>query len=85
MQTENENVVRGLGTLLALDTYQGMSDEEIDRIITYRENMAYSRGNSDALASQAMINVMDNKKRMDSMFDRAARMINYKEEEVPNE
>lgn len=85
MPTENENVVRGLGTLLALDTYQGMSDEEIETIITYKENMAYSRGNSDALSSQAMINVMDNKKRMDAMFDRAARMVNYKEREVSNE
>lgn len=85
MPTENENVVRGLGTLLALDTYQGMSDEEIESIITYKENMAYSRGNSEALASQAMINVMDNKKRMDALFDRVSRMVNYKEREVSNE
>lgn len=75
MQTEND--VRGIGVLLALDTYQGMSDDEIESIITYKTNMAYRKGNNDALSSQSMMNVMENKKRMDSLFDRVANMINY--------
>jgi hypothetical protein len=81
MTTENENTMRELGVLLALDTYQGMSDEEIDSIIKYKENIAYNRGNSDALSSQAMINVMDNKRIMDELFSRVERVLNYKREE----
>ena len=81
MKTENENTVRGLGVLLALGTYQGMSDEEIDSIITYKENMAYKKGNMDALSSQAMINVMDNKKTMDELFSRVSNVVNYKRED----
>lgn len=85
MKTDNENTVRGLGVLLALDTYQGMSDEEINSIITYKENVAYSKGNRNALSSQAMINVMDNKKTMDELFSRVSNVVNYKKGEVPNE
>ena len=77
MQTENETIERGLGILLSLNTYQGMSDKEIESIITYKCNMAYAKGNSDALSSQAMINLLDNKKKSDAMFGRVANMINY--------
>lgn len=77
MQTENENVERGLGILLSLNTYQGMSDKEIESIITYKCNMAYAKGNSDAVSSQAMINLLDNRKKSDAMFGRIANMINY--------
>ena len=77
MQTENENVERGLGILLGLNTYQGMSDKEIESIITYKCNMAYAKGNSDAVSSQAMINLLDNRKKADAMFGRIANMLNY--------
>lgn len=85
MQTDNENVARGLGVLLSLNTYQGMSDEEIESIITYKCNMAYTKGNSDAVNSQAMINLLDNKKKSDAMFGRIANMINYGEGGAENE
>lgn len=75
MTTENQNVARGLGILLALDTYQGMSDEEIESIITYKCNMAYAKGNNDAVNSQAMINLMDNRRKSDAMFARIANVL----------
>lgn len=31
---------RGLSALLDSDTYQGMTDDEIERVIAYRENLA---------------------------------------------
>ena len=43
MPTEETNlipIVRDIPTLLALDTYQGMSDEEIESLIEYHRNMA---------------------------------------------
>jgi len=39
MPTENEEIipiVRDINTLLSLDTYQGMSDEEIESIISFK-------------------------------------------------
>lgn len=85
MQTENENVERGLGILLSLNTYQGMSDKEIESIITYKCNMAYAKGNNDAVSSQAMINLLDNRKKSDAMFGRIANMINYEKGGNANE
>lgn len=82
MTTNNENAPRGIGVLLSLNTYQGMTDEEIESIITHKCNMAYDKGNMDALASQSMINVMDNKKRMDELFSRVDSMVNYNRTEV---
>lgn len=78
MTTENQNVARGIGVLLSLGTYQGMSDEEIESIITYKCNMAYAKGNSDAVNSQAMANLMDSKRRSDAMFARIANVIQSK-------
>lgn len=75
MTTENQNVARGIGVLLSLNTYQGMSDEEIDSIITYKCNMAYARGNADAVSSQAMVNLMDSKRKSDAMFARIANVV----------
>lgn len=75
MTTENQSVARGIGVLLALDTYQGMSDEEIESIIAYKCNMAYAKGNSDAVNSQAMINLMDSKRKSDAMFARISNVI----------
>lgn len=36
MTTENVNTPRDLNTLINLDTYQGMTDEEIELIINYK-------------------------------------------------
>ena len=82
MTTNNENSPRGIGVLLSLNTYQGMTDEEIESIIAHKCNMAYDKGNMKALASQSMINVMDNKRRMNELFSRVDNMINYKGTEV---
>lgn len=43
MPTENESlqpIVRDISTLLSLDTYQDMSDEEIDLLIDYKIQLA---------------------------------------------
>lgn len=43
MPTENEElqpIVRDINILLSLDTYQGMSDEEIDLLIDYKIQVA---------------------------------------------
>jgi len=39
MTTENETQARNLNELLALNTYQGMTDEEIELIVEYRSDM----------------------------------------------
>ena len=52
-----------LNELLTHDTYQGMSDEEIELIIAWKMSAAYARGNSDAINSQRMMNVLDARKR----------------------
>ena len=36
MTTENTNTARDLNTILNLDTYQGMTDEEIEMILNYK-------------------------------------------------
>lgn len=36
MTIENANTTRDLNTLLNLDTYQGMTDEEIELVINYK-------------------------------------------------
>lgn len=50
MTTENEVIeyVRDIDTLLALDTYQGMSDAEIQSIIDYKVSVAEERATNAA-------------------------------------
>ena len=79
MTTSNDKK-RALGTLLSLKTYQGMSDEEIEMIITYKTNEAYSKGNRDAVNSQAMINILENKKKIENMFTRVEGVLGYNEQ-----
>ena len=53
---------RDLNTLLALNTYQDMSDEEIESIITYKTTYAYNNGiNSANVAAtgQALQDIID--------------------------
>lgn len=38
---------RDINTLLALNTYQDMSDEEIDSIIDYKCNLSFAQGQLD--------------------------------------
>lgn len=60
----NTNIdYKKLDELLTHDTYQGMSDEEIELIIAWKMSAAYARGNSDAIQSQGMINAQAAKKR----------------------
>ena len=56
MPTENENQVqepRPLGTLLSLDTYQGMTDEEIHTIIRYKIQEALNAANLQAMSQES--------------------------------
>lgn len=76
MTTDNAEK-RALGTLLTLETYQGMSDEEIETIITYKTNEAYAKGNRDAINSQGMMNVLENKKKVNDMFARVESVLRY--------
>lgn len=71
--TTSEN--RSLNELLKLGTYQGMNDEEIETIISWRESNAYSRGNRDAISSQGMINMQEYAKRNAAMCSRIESMI----------
>ena len=51
MTTEETNLIpikREVGVLLSLDTYQGMTDEEIDSIIEFKCELARQEGASDA-------------------------------------
>lgn len=83
MTTNNEqNETRPLGELLALKTYQDMTDEEIEMVINWRESNAYSRGNSDALNSQAMMNVLDHKRKNDALSKQIESMIKSMQQEI---
>lgn len=56
MPTENENQAqepRPLGTLLSLDTYQGMTDAEIEMIISYKITDALNAANLQAMAEES--------------------------------
>lgn len=56
MPTENENQAqepRPLGTLLSLETYQGMTDMEIDTIISYKIQEALTTANLQAMAQES--------------------------------
>ena len=46
-------VVRDVNILLSLDTYQGMSDEEIDSIIEFKKQMSYNEGYNTAVEERA--------------------------------
>ena len=56
MPTENENQVqepRPLGELLSLGTYQGMTDMEIDTIISYKIQEALNTANLQTMAQES--------------------------------
>jgi hypothetical protein len=56
MPTENENQAqepRPLGTLLSLETYQGMTDAEIEMIISYKITDALNAANLQAMAQES--------------------------------
>lgn len=72
----NTNIdYKKLDELLTHDTYQGMSDEEIELIIAWKMSIAYARGNSDAINSQRMINVLDARKRYQANIQACQDMI----------
>lgn len=49
--TETQESDRDLDTLLKLDTYQGMSDKEINKLIEYAKTNAYTQGYNAATES----------------------------------
>jgi hypothetical protein len=80
MTTDN-NEPRTIEELLRLDTYQGMSDAEIDMIIEREKNIAYSNGNRDAINSQAYINVQKHSDICLSIANRCMDMVKSLENE----
>lgn len=50
MTTDDKNT-RSIGELLKLETYQGMSDEEIELIIAHKTKVEYNRGLIDGKGS----------------------------------
>ncbi len=70
-----ENNPRGLGELLSMDTYQGMTDEEIQMIIDDKVNSAYAKGNRDAVDSQSFINLEESKKRSEAVTQQAMNVL----------
>lgn len=66
-----ENSPRGLGELLSLDTYQGMTDEEIQMIIDNEKNKAYNAGNLDALKSETSIAIQAAHRQYDAVSQKA--------------
>lgn len=63
MTTEQNS--RPIEVLIHLTTYQGMTDDEIESIIRFKENVAYSKGNMDAVNSQAFVDIAERRKRSD--------------------
>lgn len=64
MPTENENlqpIVRDVNVLLTLDTYQGMSDEEIELVIDFKIqealNSAENTAKQNAIAGSAQAQI----------------------------
>lgn len=78
METES---ARPLGELLSLETYQGMSDLEIDTIIAHRLKDAYARGQLDAVHSQAMTNLEERERRYSELFARMQDVVKYEKSE----
>lgn len=46
--SDEETTQRSVQELLKLDTYQGMSDDEIQSIVDYRSKTSYTQGKADA-------------------------------------
>lgn len=67
-----ENNPRGLGELLSMDTYQGMTDEEIQMIIDNEKNKAYNAGNLAALESETSIYMQAAHKQYAAVSQKAA-------------
>ena len=67
-----ENNLRGLGELLSMDTYQGMTDEEIQMIIDHEKKKAYNAGNLDALKSETSIAMQAAHKQYATVSQKAA-------------
>lgn len=57
---------RDINTLLSLDTYQGMTDEEIDILIEYKCEVAVSNKIAESIQSVEE----DSRKAMDAILDR---------------
>lgn len=70
-----ENNPRELGELLSMNTYQGMTDEEIQMIIDDKVNRAYAKGNRDAVNSQSFINLEESKKRSKAVTQQAMNVL----------
>lgn len=56
-QVDGEHADRPVGDLLKLDTFQGMSDTEIQSIIDYRVEQAHSDVQSNSYRVQAQSNI----------------------------
>lgn len=59
--TEVIEYVRDLDVLLGLDTYQGMTDAEIDKVIDYRCSVAYNEGANKAVDDARLRHMSDMK------------------------
>lgn len=66
-----ENNPRGLGELLSMDTYQEMTDAEIQMIIDHEKNKAYNAGNLDALKSETSIAMQAAHKQYEAVSQKA--------------
>ena len=83
MTTEQTEVTtRDIATLLALETYQGMTDEEIQSIIDYKMRYAFDAGASSAAAAattEAMNEMLErNDRLMRSMSDVVESLVSYR-------
>ena len=78
METE---YARPLGQLLSLETYQGMSDLEIETIIAHKLKDAYAQGQLDAVHSKAMANLEERERRYSELFARMQSVVKYEKAE----
>lgn len=74
-EVEGEHVDRPVGDLLKLDTYQGMSDNEIQSIIDYRVDQAHKDVLSNSYRAQAQGNIESANDAMDAMRQNSADML----------
>ena len=80
MPTENENVipiVRDINILLHMESYQDMTDEEIDLLIEYKINEAISNYENSAYMDYALESRAANIGAADAMNTAAQNLLQY--------
>lgn len=82
MCTQINDGKREINDLISATTYQGMTDEEIDRIVEYKVNHLLSLALVEARSEALALRVMDIKERNKAICEETKRMVDSHIERV---